>query len=287
MESTAFDRLAKVIGQPASRRAGLQAAIVSLLAFGESSAVTKDRGNGTSHRDRARAEACIPTGKSCPGMKPRGHNKHGKARTLSCNKCCQKHTAVVNGVTTCACQPDGSPCAATTECCLGACSGGSCRPPCTGPALGQICDLNGTPCCTDVNSDAECAGGFNDQDSTCQDCTSPPTAAGALCQTPLGNQCCGGDRFCFVGVRVQDNQPTCLSGGKCVVEGNCTGDGPAGGCPDPASPICFRNDSTLPFSAGCCNNGNATICGRPCPVGLAEASKDRVPGAILPGSRTK
>ena len=79
MKSTAFDRLAKVIGQPASRRAGLQAAIVSLLAFGESSAVTKDRGNGTSHRDRARAEACIPTGKSCPGKKPRDHNKHGKA----------------------------------------------------------------------------------------------------------------------------------------------------------------------------------------------------------------
>src|SRR3954452_10453053 len=113
MEQRTFDRLTKLI---ASRRDGLRAAVAAVLALGSGQALIAEPAQA--HR-RLRAEACIPTGKPCPSKKPRGHNKKGEARTLSCNQCCQKHTAVVNGVTTCTCQPDGSPCAATTECCLG------------------------------------------------------------------------------------------------------------------------------------------------------------------------
>jgi hypothetical protein len=272
MEIREFDRLTKVIGQSASRRASLGAALAALLTLGGGETLAKKQSKRKARREPVRAAACIPTGQPCPSKKPRGHNKHGKARTLSCNRCCQGHTAVVNGVTTCACQPDTLACTTNSECCAGVCLNGSCvattsppPPPCTGPALGEACTTSGTPCCTNVNPNAQCGGGFA-ANATCQDCASPPTAAGAFCRDPLGNQCCGGSPTCFVGVRVQDGQPTCLSDGACPIT-PCTGDGPAGGCSNPLEPICIQNNSTAPLPAGCCPGGLTTICASPCPAG--------------------
>ncbi len=277
MEGRAFDRLTKIVGQSASRRASVGAALATLLTFGGGEALAKQQGKAVSktRRSHIHAEACIPTGKPCPSKKPRGHNKHGKARTLSCNRCCQGHTAVVNGVSTCACQPDTQPCTSTTECCAGVCRDGSCvattspppppPPPCTGLALGQPCTTGGTPCCTDVNPNAQC-GGRNPTTRTCQDCTSPPTTAGAMCQTPPGNQCCGGNANCFVGVKVGDGQPVCVSTGTCngVAVGACTQDSD---CPRmgqaAGNTICIRSDG----AAGVCCGGSpppTTICAVPC-----------------------
>lgn len=156
MEHLKFDRLTKVIGQPASRRGGIRAAIGALLALGGGQVL--DAEPATARRRHLRAEACIPTGKPCPSKKPRGHNKHGKARILSCNRCCQKHTAVVNGQVQCACQPNGQPCEFTTECCLGVCTNGVCiattpspppppPPPCT--PLGSAC-TEASVCCAGI-----------------------------------------------------------------------------------------------------------------------------------------
>ena len=72
MEHIAFDRLTRRIGETASRRAGLRAALGALLAVGGGDALARHR--GTSRRGRLRAEACIPTGKPCPSKKPRGHD---------------------------------------------------------------------------------------------------------------------------------------------------------------------------------------------------------------------
>jgi hypothetical protein len=285
MEGRAFDRLTRIISQTASRRRGVRAALATLLSLGGGQALARPHGQRTLHRERVHAEACIPTGKPCPSKKPRGHNKRGKARTLSCHRCCQGHVAVVDGVTVCACQPDTMSCTKDTECCAGVCANGSCvasvssplpppsppppPPPCTGLPLGATCTESSPPCCSN-NPNAFCGGGANHGVEICQDCSLPPSAAGAYCQTPLGHQCCGGNPNCFIGVRVQDGAPVCLSIARCnsATLGACSQDSD---CPRPGQPpsatICIRND-TPGGSAGCCDSGVTTLCGAPCGSGV-------------------
>src|SRR4051794_24588029 len=129
MDVRDFDRVTRLIGSSFERRAGLRGLVamaVGALTGSAAFAVLPATTEAKAHRRRVQAAACIPTGKPCPSKKPRGHNKHGKARILSCNRCCQKHTAVVNGEVRCACQPNGQPCRQTTECCLGVCTNGAC-----------------------------------------------------------------------------------------------------------------------------------------------------------------
>jgi len=161
MEHLTFDRLTKLVGQTASRRGGVRAALGALLALGSSQVLTAEPVRA--RRRHLRAEACIPTGKPCPSKKPRGHNKHGKARTLSCNQCCQRHVTTVGGERQCACQPNGLPCTQTIECCLGVCTSGVCiattpspppppPPPPTCTAQGGTC-ASESDCCTGLDCD--------------------------------------------------------------------------------------------------------------------------------------
>ena len=61
MEGAAFDKIATNIGQAISRRAGLQAAVASLVIPGAGDALTRRRGTSKAHRTRLRTEACITT----------------------------------------------------------------------------------------------------------------------------------------------------------------------------------------------------------------------------------
>ena len=149
MEHITFDRLTKLAGQPASRRGGLRAALGTLLALGSGKTLTAEPARA--RRRRLRAEACIPSGKPCPSKKPRGHNKQGRGRKLSCNQCCQKHVTTVNGQSLCACQPNGLPCTETYECCLGVCTNGICiattpSPPPPPPPPPPTCTAEGGAC---------------------------------------------------------------------------------------------------------------------------------------------
>ena len=65
---------------------------------------------------------CIATGNRCTSATTRGNNRHGKKNKHSCNRCCQKHSTIVGGVTQCSCQPTYLPCAAASECCSGVCT---------------------------------------------------------------------------------------------------------------------------------------------------------------------
>lgn len=196
MEHSAFDRLMTLIGQPASRRGGVRAALGALLALGSGqSLVTQSAG---ARRRHLRTEACIPTGKPCPSKKPRGHNKRGKARTLSCHRCCQRHVATVNGKSVCACQPETMPCTDTTECCLGVCLNGACVA------------STGCPACSGATP--VCRG------DTCVACTSSPQCpAHTSCLADGSCGTCGNARACPPDVICRPDgscQPcdVCLSG---------------------------------------------------------------------------
>lgn len=107
MSDPLLHRLSLVLSR---REVGASALAAALLRF---------TSQPTSAKKAVHATACIPTGKKCPSKKPRGKKGH----RLGCDKCCQKHSEAGK----CTCQPDGKPCAFTTECCLGVCDSGTCR----------------------------------------------------------------------------------------------------------------------------------------------------------------
>jgi hypothetical protein len=160
--------------------------------------------------------------------------------------------------------PHANRCQKNSDCCSNDCNKkagrkyGRCRtpsppPPCT--ALGDSCAPGADPCCTNVNPNATCGStfaGISPANWTCQDCAQPPTAAGAYCQTPNGNQCCGGQAHCFVGVRVDNGQPDCFADGTCTSGAACTG-----------STGCSGGQVCAQASSGCgCSTG--TFCGTLC-----------------------
>jgi len=106
----------------------------------------------------------------------------------------------------------------------------------------------------EIDPNVVCAGGLN-PNRICQDCTQAPTAAGAFCQATPGTQCCGGDPACFVGIRVEDNQPACLSTGACRPENDpCTTNADCGG-----ALVC-----AIGVLAPCgCQGTTPTFCGTP------------------------
>jgi hypothetical protein len=133
------------------------------------------------------------------------------------------------------------------------------------PGLGLACSTPlGTECCPDIDPNVVCAGGPNPA-TVCQDCTAPMTAAGAFCQDSPGNQCCGGNPMCFVGVRVDpahQGQPVCLCDGSCSSKIGvvCEKDAQCAAAGDKTFTICVKTE-------GACCEGETRetrYCGKPC-----------------------
>jgi hypothetical protein len=186
----------------------------------------------------------------------RGNNNHHHTRDNGddkCNKKCGSCAQCKNGK--CKARPDGRACEGNGVCSDGTCVKGS--PAATCPGLGQDCTTApGTKCCPDVNPKVVCAGiAFQ----TCQDCTKEPTAEGALCNDSPGNQCCGGNLLCFVGIRVDGGQARCYdllaSANGCPSADDCGGDAD---CPSGRECVQASDD--------CCE-GRHTLCAVPCPAG--------------------
>ena len=76
------------------------------------------------------AEACIPTGKKCPSVKPRGRRGKGgkKPKKLGCEKCCQRFVDSSGAKNKCACTPDTVACERDAHCCSNNCVSGVCQP---------------------------------------------------------------------------------------------------------------------------------------------------------------
>ena len=253
MDPRRFDRLIKTLSHTGTRRS-LVRLLGGLAALPAAGALTSLQGDASGRRvGRARraqtgAERCIPTGKRCE-RPPRGTRR-------GCDRCCQNHVSTVinrkgKERKVCACQPRDLPCRETTECCNGVCLNGSCRnggAPCT--ALGLDCTAGATTCC----AGAQCAGPLSTE-PTCQDCNQAPTPAGAACNNPPGNQCCGGNPECFSALRAQNpSEAVCVSSVNCASQ-ICESDG---NCPGGACIV-------VAFESACCGQtaGNvcATLCG--------------------------
>jgi hypothetical protein len=278
-----FDALVQRLSRTLSRRSlvggSLGAATLGAVEIDEA-ATAKTRNK--QRRGGVTAEHCLAIGQRCDPKREIREGKRHKKKTHTCegiekrdkksgqNKivrgCCTRYSVPDGNIRRCACVPNGEPCTAETarNCCSQVCTGGVCGSGPTCPEEGQTCaTAPGTACCPNVDPDIVCAGGFT-ENKICQDCTRPPTAAGAVCQTPNGNQCCGGRPRCFVGVRVDTGQPDCFATGSCDTElgqppctQNFTASCSSGQTCCPASePICAQATS----GCGC----TATFCGAPC-----------------------
>ncbi len=126
MDSKQFDELVARLASSPSRRDALKGvAGGALAAVGLTSvASAKKKARAQGGRKKARAEACIPTGKKCPSVKPRGKKK----KKLGCNKCCQRFVDRSGPKNKCACTPDTVACEKDAHCCSANCVGGTCQP---------------------------------------------------------------------------------------------------------------------------------------------------------------
>jgi hypothetical protein len=179
-----FEGMIRKLSATLSRRSlvggSLGASVLAAVGLGEETVAKKNR---------ATAEACIPTGKRCPSPKPRGRkgrggkgNKGRRAKKLTCDQCCQRRVIQDSkGQNICHCAPEDQPCTETRECCDGRCLSGKCR---LCQAAGETCDHNddGPFCCSDLelrcNQPGTGAG-------TCVRCV----ADGATCD-PTNDVCC-------------------------------------------------------------------------------------------------
>ena len=223
METRQFDDLAKAVGRTGSRRATLRAALGALLALAGLAET-----EAAKRRDGVGAEACIPTGKKCPALKPRGRRgKNGKPKTLGCDRCCQRRVSTnANGKTVCSCAATGQSCTETRECCDGVCTAGVCTTPSSPPPPGlgaDACPGNADPC----HASQRCCP--PDFPMCC------PAFGGSCCQA--GSTCCRNIRGC------------CPPNSECCPQGSgfpC--------CPAPFS-VCCPSGSKVP----CCPT-NTTCC---------------------------
>jgi hypothetical protein len=127
MDERHFDRFSRIVAAAVDRRTGLRAlgALVTALSVSLPAAVAilpEDARARKKHKKH-----CIATGNPCTSASTSGNKRHGKKNTHSCNRCCQKHSTIVGGVTQCSCQPTYLPCAAASECCSGVCTNGVCE----------------------------------------------------------------------------------------------------------------------------------------------------------------
>jgi hypothetical protein len=127
VDSKQFDELVARLASGQSRRKALMGIAGGALAsVGVTSVASaknrKARAEGS--RNKAKAEACIPTGKKCPAPKPRGKSK----KKLGCNKCCQRFVDTSGSKNKCACIPDTVACERDAYCCSNNCVSGKCQP---------------------------------------------------------------------------------------------------------------------------------------------------------------
>jgi hypothetical protein len=184
MDERRLDRLARILGTAVDRRGGLGGltALFTLLPPWLTGTVSGDTDVAAAGKQKVRRGACLPTGRRCPGRKPRG--KHRKK--LGCNACCQGHVETVAGVTRCACQRDGLSCSSANECCTGICENGSCGstppsppsppsplspppPPPPPPTCAEACSSDCGFCLTRADAPLLCVEQF---ESDCRPCTS-------------------------------------------------------------------------------------------------------------------
>jgi hypothetical protein len=123
VDSKQFDELVARLASSPSRRDALKGVAGGALAAVGLTSVA-------SAKKKARAEACIPTGKKCPSVKPRGRKGKGnkKPKKLGCNKCCQRFVDTSGPKNKCACTPDTVACTQDAHCCSNNCVSGVCQP---------------------------------------------------------------------------------------------------------------------------------------------------------------
>ncbi|MFM9107196.1 MAG: hypothetical protein ACKOWF_10930 [Chloroflexota bacterium] len=179
MEHDLFDRLARLLAAPASRRSGFAAALAALAAAPSLASARRRKNNG---------------GKGDPPAKPTGPCGDRSAIDNPCRKdsqCCTGYCRPAkqgDKVGRCRCAPEFHPCRKRTVCCPGlTCAAGACQPKRVFLATGQQCG-SGSLCSDAAASCTPYAGG------------GPP---GSYCLIPLGGPCAVStdcvDAFCSAG----------------------------------------------------------------------------------------
>jgi hypothetical protein len=253
MDPRRFDTLARTLS-PTDTRRGLLRRLAPLALAGVLGALL---GQETTQADGSGAFA----GRG--RRRNRGKSNHHHKRDNGNNKCskkCGPCARCKDG--NCKAKPDGRACGDN-----GICTDGKCTSALTCPGLNQTCTTDpGTQCCPDIDPNVVC-GGF--ELLTCQDCSRPMTAEGALCNERPGNQCCGSSPNCFVGVPVGTGPLGCFMNTPerptvcepCDADSGC----PPSGDQFASATVCIRNDA----GAGCCpfDSSLTTICASPCSAG--------------------
>src|SRR3954471_9761069 len=147
MDERHFDRLSRIVGATVDRRTGLRAVgmLVTALGLGSPASMAILPQDAGARKNKKHKQHCIATGNPCTSASTRGNKRHGKKNSHSCNRCCQRHSAVVSGATQCTCQSTYLPCAAASECCSGVCTNGVCE-----SASAPVCAA-GSDYCRGVN----------------------------------------------------------------------------------------------------------------------------------------
>lgn len=204
MDPRKFDGMIQKLSGSLSRRSlvggSLGASMLAAVGLGEETLAK-------SKKNRVGAEACIPSGKKCPALKPRGRTgKNRKPKKLGCDQCCEGRSVTVTNakgkqVNKCGCFQDFTPCTVETDCCSNVCANNFCQPaPCAG--LGQACNEAfggpaGLPCCastgtTSLGFDPVCNQATATTTGTCVSCV----AQGGACNPTLFRDPCCGRNFC-------------------------------------------------------------------------------------------
>jgi hypothetical protein len=172
-----FDGMIRRLSGSLSRRSlvggSIGASLLGVLGLGDEEGLARSK--------RVRAEACIPTGKKCPSVKPRGKKK----KQLGCNKCCQHHVDTSGPKNKCACTPDFFACTQSAHCCSGGCTDGVCAKRAVECAeIGASCAAN-AECCSQLCN----LGAAGDVANECVTCLT----FGATCDPSIAeNLCCDG-----------------------------------------------------------------------------------------------
>lgn len=200
MDHAAFDRIARLLGGAATRRAGLHAV---LGALGGSAAAAASLAAGEAPSERG-ADVAGPCGRRSKDNRCTTHEQ-------CCTGYCKPGKRGKTG--RCRCAPRKARCTSTTKCCHGlACSNGRCQRKPSMPALVP----NGQPC----TAASTCA----DAAATCRGYGSG-NPAGTYCLLPGGSACAGSGDCVF-----QD-----CNGGVC---GSCSWPGCDGPCTPTVCPTC-------------------------------------------------
>ncbi|MFM9108335.1 MAG: hypothetical protein ACKOWF_16740, partial [Chloroflexota bacterium] len=248
MDGLRFDRIARLVGATASRRAGLAAAVGALLAGGAApGALALESGapetQGPCGNGSAKANRCRRNSDCCTRFCDR---KKRKCRCLQTGKRCREDRECCNKLT---CSGGicvrGKPCT-PDSCPDGCCIGDICR----AGNVSDICGSGGETC-------VSCRKGETCRNQTCKAC--PGCITGENCNGGDSASACGSDgETCVVCSGATD---TCANGG-------CTcGGGPAcsGGTPYCVGGVCREcaGDANCPATEYCVS-GSCQTCPQPC-----------------------